>query len=76
MIYSGIVSYFPDLGPVNMVALVQDELPFEHHSPGQTSESTHLQYRQWSTGIVSQKEQERRIVSKPIAKKETGKKMG
>jgi hypothetical protein len=27
MIYSETVSYFPDLGPVNMVALVQDELP-------------------------------------------------
>ncbi len=36
MIYSGIVSYFPDLGPANMVAIVQDELPHRTGKYGST----------------------------------------
>jgi hypothetical protein len=36
---------------------------WQHHLPGQTSENTRLQYGQWSTGRVFQREQERRTVS-------------
>jgi hypothetical protein len=36
---------------------------WQHHLPGRTSENTRLQYGQWSTGIVFQREQEQRTVS-------------